>query len=485
MRELVLPQHRQLYYGGAWHDPFEGKMTETFSPSTAESLGDVAEASKKDAELAIAAAQKGFEIWRLVLPAERGRILKEVAMIIREHGDELAMIDAADCGNPFKALRRDVISATGRLEFFAGLVTELKGSTIPMGPDRLNITVREPLGVISRIVAFNHPFQFCLSKLAAPLAAGNAVILKPSEQAPLSALRIAELIGHLFPAGVVNILTGGRELGEALSTDPGIASVSLVGSIQTGRAIMRAAAGTLKHVGFELGGKNALIGYPDADPETVAAAAVSGMNFAWCGQSCGSLSRVFVHEDIHDEVVERMAPHLEKFEPGVPTDPETTMGSLVSKAHMERVQSYVKIGLDEGARMVYGGGTITNPKLSKGYFMRPVIFADVVQSMRVASEEIFGPVQCILRWNDEAAMFRDVNCLEYGLTGAIYTKDLVKAHKAAAAIQSGYIWVNENSRHFLGAPFGGYKQSGIGRDECLGELLDFTQEKNIHIRLDV
>lgn len=485
MSEVILPQNRQLYYGGEWHNPVGGEYTESFSPSTGESLGKVAEGTSADANLAIEAAQKGFEVWKATLPAERGKIIKQAAAIVRKHGDELAMLDAADCGNPFTALQRDVQSAVGRLEFFAGLVTEMKGVTIPMGPDRLNLTVREPLGVVSRIVAFNHPFQFCLSKMAAPLAAGNAVIVKPSEQAPLSALRIAELIGPLFPAGVINILTGGRDLGATLSSHPGIASVSLVGSVPTGRAIMRSAADTLKKISFELGGKNPLIAFPDADPETVAAAAVSGMNYAWCGQSCGSLSRVFLHDSIHDEVVERIGKHIAKFKPGLPTDPATKMGALVSKAHFDRVQGYVKSGIEEGARLVYGGGAIDAPELSKGNFMEPVVFADVDPSMKIASEEIFGPVQSIMRWSDEEEMLRHVNAVEYGLTAAIYTRDLVKAHRTAAAVQSGYIWVNENSRHFLGAPFGGYKQSGIGRDECIGELLDFTQEKNIHIRLDV
>jgi len=482
MNTVQLPEHRQLFYGGAWHDPAEGGMVESFSPSTGESHGKVANGMQRDGQLAIAAAQAGFETWRAVAPLERAKLLREAAAVIREHGDELAMLDAADCGNPVAALKRDAATAVSRLEFFAGLVTEMKGDTIPMGSGRLNYTLREPLGVCTRIVAFNHPFQFCLSKMAAPLAAGNSVIVKPSEQAPLSGLRIAELIGHLFPPGVVNILTGGRELGETLSSHPGVASVSLVGSVPTGRAIMKAAADTLKAVSLELGGKNPLIAFPDADPEAVAAAAVSGMNFAWCGQSCGSLSRVFVHDSIHDEVLERIAAHVAKFKPGLPTDPETKMGALVSKAHLDRVQSYVRSGIEEGARLAYGGGEITDPALSRGNFMQPVILADVTANMRVAREEIFGPVQCIIRWSDEAQMLREVNDVEYGLTAAIYTGDLANAHRAAAAVEAGYVWVNENSRHFLGAPFGGYKQSGIGRDECLGELLAFTREKNIHIR---
>lgn len=481
MADIVFPAERALFYGGGWHAPVKGRMVHSTSPATGEDLGPVPEATLEDAELAIAAAQKGFAEWRRVLPLERGKIMKEAAAVIRRHGAELTLLDAVDGGNPMTPMVKDAVSAVQRFEYFAGLVTEMKGTSIPVGPDAVNFSVREPLGVVARITAFNHPFQFCASKIASALAAGNAVILKPSEQAPLSGLRLAELIGPLFPAGTLNVLTGGREIGSVLSSHPAIAAVSLVGSVPTGRAVMRSAADTLKKVALELGGKNALIAFPDADPDRVAAAAVSGMNYAWCGQSCGSMSRLFLHDAIHDEVVERIGRHIARYRPGLPTDPATTMGSLISRAHYERVLGHIEAGRQEGARIVYGGGSPKDEKLAKGCFIEPTVFVDVKQSMRIASEEIFGPVQSVIRWSDEEAMLKDVNSVEYGLTSSIYTNDLEKAHRTAAAVQAGYIWVNGTSKHVLGAPFGGYKQSGLGREECLEELLAATQEKNINI----
>jgi betaine-aldehyde dehydrogenase len=481
--DLALPAQRALYYGGQFHRPLRGEEIVTTSPATGEELGPSPVATAEDVDQAVAAARAGFAIWRRMPPLERARLLQAAAETIRQHGRELAMLDAADGGNPVKEMLSDATVAARQFDFFAGLVTEMKGASIPMGPDAVNFSVREPLGVVARIVAFNHPFMFAAGKMAAPLAAGNAVIVKPPEQAPLSGLRLAELIGPLFPAGVVNILPGGRECGAALSAHAGIAMVTLIGSVPTGRAIMKAAADTLKPVLLELGGKNALIAFPDADPEQVAAAAVAGMNYTWCGQSCGSMSRLFLHEAIHDAVVERMGKHLARYRPGVPTDPNTTMGALVSRAQYEKVLSYIDAGHSQGATLAYGGKRPDDPALANGYFIEPTVFTNVKQSMRIASEEIFGPVQSVLRWNDHAEMLEQVNSVEYGLTCSIYTNDLIQAHRTAAEVQSGYVWVNHTSQHFLGAPFGGYKQSGIGREECLGELLSFTQEKNIHVSL--
>ncbi|HWL57292.1 MAG TPA: aldehyde dehydrogenase family protein [Paracoccus sp. (in: a-proteobacteria)] len=483
MTDIIFPENRELYYRGAWHKPLAGEYDRSVSPATGEDLGCIARAMPEDVAQAVAAAQAGFAEWRQVAPQDRAKIMREASAVMARHGEELTLLDAVDCGNPAGPMAKDAASAVARFQYFAGLVSEMKGSSIPSGPDSVNFSVREPLGVVARIIAFNHPFSFFASKIAAPLAAGNAVIVKPSEQAPLSALRLAELIGPLFPAGVLNVLTGGPAAGETLSSHPGIAAISLVGSARTGRAIARAAADTLKVVTLELGGKNALIAFPDADPEQVARMAVSSMNYAWCGQSCGSMSRAFLHEAIHDEVIERMGKHLARYRPGVPTDPKTTMGALINRAHHDRVLGYIAEGQAEGARLVYGGTAPDDPALAGGCFLQPTVFADVTQSMRIANEEIFGPVQSILRWSDEKAMLADVNSVPYGLTASIFTSDITKAHRAAADIQAGYIWINGAGKRTLGAPFGGYKQSGLGRDDCLGELLATTQEKNIHIYL--
>ncbi|MEO8739389.1 MAG: aldehyde dehydrogenase family protein [Casimicrobiaceae bacterium] len=478
-----LPDNRIAYYGGAWHQPFAGGSHGTWNPSTGASLGNVATCAAADVDAAVVAAARGFQEWRAVPPLERARIMRRVAGLLRDNAPELAAIDAANCGNPVREMISDATVAAAQMEFFAGLVTEMKGASIPMGPDVVNFSVREPLGVVARIVPFNHPFMFAAGKAAAPLAAGNAVIIKPPDQSPLSALRLAELIGGLFPAGVFNVLPGDRETGAALAAHPGVAMVAIIGSVAAGRAVMRAASETVKPVLLELGGKNALIAYADADPDEVAAAVVGGMNFTWCGQSCGSTSRAFVHAAIHDAIVDRVRSRVAAFKPGLATDPATTMGAIVSQAQLDRVLGHIESAKSEGARLVYGGKRPTDPALQEGYFVEPTVFADVTPAMRLAREEVFGPVLAILKWTDEADMLREVNAVEYGLTCSIWTNDVSTAYRAAMTVQAGYIWINEVGKHFLGAPFGGVKQSGFGREECLEEMLRFTQEKNIHLRL--
>jgi betaine-aldehyde dehydrogenase len=481
-QKLVLPSHRDAYYGGTWHAPIEARYVEGINPGTGESLGKVMDGTAADAQAAIAAAKLAFAAWRRVPPLERAKLLRKIADVLRANADELAMIDAADCGNPYTEMKSDALVAAAQLDFFAGLVTEMKGASIPMGPDAVNFSVREPYGVVGRIIPFNHPFMFAAGKSAAPLAAGNTVVIKPPEQAPLSSLRLAELIEGILPPGVWNLVPGGKEVGQTLASHPDVASIALIGSVPTGRAVMRAAADTLKPVLLELGGKNALIAYPDADPAKVATAAVGGMNFTWCGQSCGSTSRAFIHESIYDAVVEGLKQNAKKFRPGVPTDPATTMGAIVSKAQFDRIISFIEGAKREGATLICGGGRPADPRLAGGFFIEPTIFA-VTEKNRIAREEIFGPVLSVLRWKNEEEMLRSVNSVEYGLTCSIWTNDLRTAHRVAAEVQAGFVWINEVSRHFLGTPFGGYKQSGIGREEGIGELLAFTQEKNIHINL--
>ncbi len=481
--QRVLPVQTDLYRGGGWHAPLSGRRADTLNPGTGAVLASVADAGADDVDAAVAAAQAGYLEWRDVAPLERARVLREIARLLRMHGDELAMIDAANCGNPYTEMRGDATIAAAQMEFFAGLVTEMKGDTIPMGIDRVNTTFREPMGVVARILAFNHPFMFCGGKMAAPLAAGNAVIIKPPVQAPLSALRLADLVDGLMPAGVFSVLPGGTEAGAALASHKNVAKVTLIGSVGAGQAVMRSASTTVKPVLLELGGKNAFIAYPDSDAAKVADAIVAGMNFGWCGQSCGSTSRAFLHDDLYDAVVDRLANAVARYRPGLPTDPATTMGALVSREHFDRVMSYIDSGKAEGARVVAGGHSVIDGDLANGNFIAPTIFADVTPDMRIAREEIFGPVLAVRRWSDEADMLAEVNGLDVGLTCAIWTRDLATAHRTAARVEAGFVWINEVGRHFLGAPFGGVKQSGIGREEGIGELLSFTHEKNVHINL--
>ncbi len=480
---LRLPVHRSAYYGGAWHDPASGAFAETLNPSSGESLGRVGIGGAADVDAAVAAAKRGFVEWRAVPPLERAKILRRIAQLLRENAGELALIDAANCGNPVREMASDAMVAAAQIDFFAGLVTEMKGSSIPMGPDVVNFSVREPVGVVVRIVPFNHPFMFAAGKSAAPLAAGNAVVIKPPDQAPLSALRLAELVDGLLPAGVFNVVPGDRATGAALASHRDVAMVAIIGSVAAGRAVMRAASETIKPLLLELGGKNALIAYPDADPDEVAAAVIGGMNFTWCGQSCGSTSRAFIHASIYDTVLARIRTRIAFFKPGLATDPATTMGAIVSRAQLDRVLAYIEAAKREGARLLCGGKRPSDPRLAAGFFVEPTVFVDVKPTMRIAREEIFGPVLAVLSWSDEPGMLDAVNGVEYGLTCSIWTNDLSTAHRTAIAVQAGYVWINEVGKHFLGAPFGGVKQSGFGREECLEEMLRFTQEKNIHIKL--
>jgi len=479
----VLPKRRGLFYGGAWHDAQDGRTFGVTSPGNGQSLGTVADASEADVDAAVAAARTAFPGWRDTAPLERGRMLRRMAQVVRDNARELALLDALDCGNPAAAMVGDAAIAAAQIDFFAGLVTEMKGASIPMGPDRLNTSVREPLGVVARIVPFNHPFMFAAGKSAAPLAAGNTVVLKPPEQAPLSALRLAELLEDVLPPGVFNVVTGaGRETGQALVAHPHTDSVALIGSVGAGQGVMRSAAERVKPLLLELGGKNALIALPDADPGEVADAMIAGMNFAWCGQSCGSTSRAFLHQSLHDRVIEALLQRIGRFRPGRPEDWSTTMGAIISAQQHQRILRYIETAKAEGATLVTGGKVPSGDDTKDGFFIDPTVFTGVTQDMTIAREEIFGPVLSVLAWSDEGAMLRDVNAVDVGLTCAIWTNDLAAALRISACVDVGYVWVNEVSRHFLGAPFGGVKLSGLGREECLAELLSFTREKNIHIR---
>lgn len=480
--DSLLPEHRDLYYDGKWQKP-KGGYADTRNPASGESLGSCAEANGADVDAAVQAAHRAFRGWRRTRPLERAAMMRQLAAVLRANAEDLAMLDSLNGGNPIREMKSDAVIAAAMIEYCAGLVTEVKGETIPMGEGVVNMTVREPYGVVARIVAYNHPIMFTAGKIGPALAVGNTVIMKPPYQAPLSAYRMMELAEGIFPPGVLSVLSAGREGSEALAAHPLVPRLSLIGSVPTGRAIARAGAERLKHVSLELGGKNACVIYPDADLDKAARGAVNGMNFTWCGQSCGSTSRLFIHESVYDAVMDRVLEHVKQYQPGIPTDRDTTMGAIVSQAQLDKILSYIDLAKKEGATLAYGGKRPSDPRLAKGFFVEPTIFTGVTQKMRIANEEVFGPVLCVLKWRDEEKLFEDVNAVEYGLTGSIWTTSLANAHRAAARMESGYLWVNGASSHFLGASFGGYKQSGIGREEGADELASFTQVKNINITL--
>ena len=479
-----LPSMRQHYYGAGWHSAVRGGEMTVSSPATGEPLGVASVGDAEDVDRAVAAASEAFIGWRGTPAQERAACIRRATAVLRKNAEELAWIDSMDTGNPFNAMLYDVEISAAYMDYFAGLVTEMKGATIPIGPNVLNYTLREPLGVVARIGAFNHPLLFVGGKAGAPLAAGNTLIVKPAEQTPLSALRLAELWDGLFPPGVFNVVTGGRDAGAALVEHPGVAKIGFIGSVAAGRAVMQTAGKSLKALTLELGGKNALIACADAGIEEVAEGVVRGMNFRYVtGQSCNSTSRVFLHEDIHDAALGEIVKRVAALKMGLPSDRDAEVGCLSSRSQFDKTLDYIRKGVEDGARLVQGGRRSSDPRLARGFFVEPTVFANVTDDMRIAREEIFGPVVSILRWRDEADLVKRVNGLEYGLTASIWTHDLDRAHRLASCVQAGYIWINGASTHYVGVPFGGYKQSGMGREESIEELLACTQIKNVNLTL--
>lgn len=482
----LLQGKERMLIGGEWVRSRSGERFPTHDPATEEKICEVPLAAEGDVELAVEAAAGAFAGWRKLDPFERAQKVSALADALRQHAEDFALLDAIDSGNPVTAMKGDVAMAAGIMDYFAGLAGELKGSVLPGKPGMLHTVLQEPYGVVVRIIPFNHPIFFAACKIAAPLVAGNTVILKPAEQTPLSALEMGRYVQEIFPPGVLNIVTGdGPVTGTALVKHPKTRRIALTGGVETGRTVLKLAAEEgIKQVTLELGGKNPMIVFPDAEMEKAIESAVVGMNFHWCqGQSCGSTSRLFLHRKIRDEFLDRLIQRTGRIRIGLPLDPQTEMGCLVSKEQYDKSFRYIELGKKEGAVLAAGGSRPKGELFAKGYFVAPTIFDRVEMSMRIAREEIFGPVLSVLTWENNEEVIKQANSLEYGLTASIWTCDLGLAYRTAAELEAGYIWINGSSRHFLGVPFGGFKQSGIGREESVEELLSYTQAKAVNTAL--
>ncbi|MCB1387779.1 MAG: aldehyde dehydrogenase family protein [Rhodobacteraceae bacterium] len=476
----------RMLIGGELVDGESGEWMTSISPVTEEPIGRTPVATKRDVGRAVTAAEAAWPAWFARPPMQRADVLNRFADAILARADEILRIEVTDTGNTIRPMRMiDVPTAVESLRYYAGLAPDLRGDTIPATSEHLHLTLHEPYGVVARIAPFNHPVMFAVARTAAALAAGNAVIVKPPETSPLSAMILAEIAQEVLPPGLFNIVTGdGRTTGDAIVRHPGIKRIAFIGSPETGRAIQRAAAEvTVKHVSLELGGKNPMIVFPDCDPEKIAAAAIQGMNFAWQGQSCGSLSRLLLHEDIHDRVLDALQARVAGLRMGDPLSDQTDVGPVNSRGHMQRILEHCAAADADGARRLHGGGRPKGKEWERGFWVEPTLYADVTPDMRLWQREVFGPVLAVGRWRDLDQAVAMANSTDYGLTAAIWTNDITTALRTAKRVRSGHIWVNGTSAHFLGVPFGGMKTSGVGREEGRDELLSWVETKSINIML--
>lgn len=471
---------RGLHIGGRWHQSRSGQEISTINPSTGEKLGSVPVADARDVDQAVSAAAVAAPEWGRTPIKERADLINSLANRLSEHREELGLMDCLDGGNALNGMIADVDWAVDSLRYFAGLIGELKGETFSRHERHLNLTWRQPYGVVAKINPFNHPFRFCAEKAAAPLVAGNTVVIKGSEQAPLSSLRFAEICQNILPPGVVNVITGDATTGQALVRHSLVRRIGVVGSVETGKAVLKEAASDIKHVSLELGGKNPIIIFPDADPIEAAKLAIKGMNMNRQGQSCSSTSRVFVHQSLHQAVRDELVRLASTLTVGLPWLPGKEVGPIVSEKQYQRVCDYIDLGLKEGGELLTGGVRPIEPELTNGFFLRPAVFDSITMDMRIAREEIFGPVMSIITWNDQQTMLKQVNQLDFGLTAMIVTESWRTAMATAEQVEAGYVWINSSGR-YLGAPYGGWKSSGLGQEECLDELLSYTRIKNINM----
>jgi len=481
-----LKQPKKMLIGGEWVEALSGETFDTYNPATGEVLAKVAAGDKADVDRAVKAARKAFEEgpWPEMLPADRARVIWKIAELIDQHRDELAELETLDNGKPlFFSRIVDVPTAAAHFRYMSGFATKIEGTTIPIsmpGGKYFAYTLREPVGVCAQIIPWNYPLIMAAMKLAPALAAGCAVVLKPAEQTPLTALRLGELIQEAgIPDGVVNIVPGyGETAGATLAAHPDVDKVAFTGSTEVGRLIVTAAAGNLKKVSLELGGKSPNIVFADADLECAIPGSANAIFFNQ-GQTCAAGSRLFVHKSIFDKVISGVADKAKKFNIGPGLDPTTTLGPLVSREQLERVCGYLDSGMKDGAKAAIGGHKIAG----SGYFVEPTILVDVRPEMKVVREEIFGPVVTAIPFSDPSEIVKSANDSHYGLASAVWTRDISTAHKVAAKLRAGTVWVNCYNVFDPALPFGGFKQSGWGREGGPESLNLYTQTKAVCAQL--
>ncbi|MDO6561896.1 betaine-aldehyde dehydrogenase [Amphritea sp. 1_MG-2023] len=473
-----------LYINGQYQDATSGETFTSVNPATGEVLAEVQQASLADVDLAVAAANAGFKVWSSMSGAERGRILMRAVAILRERNDELAMLEVLDTGKPLQEANCvDIVTGADVIEYYAGLAATIHGQQQDLGGTNFFYSRREPLGICAGIGAWNYPIQIAMWKSGPALAAGNCMIFKPSEETPLSVLKLAEIFTEAgLPDGVFNVVQGDYRVGQALSRHPDIAKVSFTGECGTGKKVMADAAGTLKEVTMELGGKSPLIVFADADIDNAVGGAMLA-NFYTQGEVCTNGTRVFVHDSVYDEFVSKVVERTERMVIGDPTNLDTQVGALISENHMEKVLGFIDAAKAAGARLVCGGERVTEDGLTNGFFVKPTVFADCTDEMPNVQEEIFGPVMSILRFSHEDEVIERANDTEYGLAAGVFSTNFSRAHRVIARLQAGICWINTWGASPAEMPVGGYKQSGVGRENGIETLNHYTQVKSVYVEL--
>lgn len=476
-----------MYLDGRWKLAEDGGTRDLANPANGETIVTVAEGAAADAELAIRSARKAFDEgpWRETSAADRAALLLRVADAIDASRDEFVRIDTLNNGKPLRECEYDAIDAANCFRYYAGLATKPHGQTFDVPAPSQTFTVREPIGVCGQIVPWNYPLLMAVWKLAPALAAGNVCVLKPSELTPLSALRLAAIFEQLeFPPGVVSVVTGaGATVGHTIAASPLVDKIAFTGGTKTGRSIMQDAAATLKRVSLELGGKSPNVVFADAEFETAVDYALYGI-YANAGQVCSAGSRLLLEESLHDRFVERLVERARKIRVGDGFDPSTEMGPIISPVHRQRIEDYIKVGREEGASLVCGGQRLGGA-LAAGNFIEPTVFDRVDPQMRIVQEEIFGPVLVVQTFKDEADAVRLANDTVYGLAGAVFTEDVAKAHRVIRKLRAGITWINTYHPTYNEAPWGGYKQSGFGRELGTYGYDAYTEVKQINVNLEV
>ena len=480
MNDMTALSMQDLLIDGRRVKPLSGRYFNTVNPATEQVIAQVAEAGVEDVDVAVRSARKALDgEWGHMKASDRGRLLLKLADLIKRDEEELVMLESLDSGKPVSAIRRqDLPAVIDTLVYYAGMADKINGQVIPARPDALTYTVREPVGVVGVIIPWNFPLMIGMWKMAPALACGCTLVVKPAEITPLTALKIGELALEAgFPAGVLNVVPGfGKVAGQALVDHADVDKVTFTGSPTVGRQILQGAAGNLKRVTLELGGKSANIIFPDADIDAAVKAAGSGIFFN-TGQVCSAGSRILAHADIYDEVVERLAARAKSMRIGDPLETSTSMGPLVSEVQMNRVLSYIDIGRGEGARVVTGGARATD----KGYYVQPTVFAGVEHEMRVSQEEIFGPVATVIKFKDDDDALRIANGTVYSLAAGVWSADIARVHRFARQLKAGTVWINTYGPTDIRLPWGGARDSGFGREHGDMAIENFTEPKVVWI----